>query len=316
MSTRREFNTTIATTAAASLCSWTGLFAANEQPKKKASKYIDIHTHIGTTWNGNKELTADGLLKWMDEHDIERSILLPLTSPESSSFLLLTEPALKAAKAHPDRLTAFCSIDPRTSVRGGIKGLKSVVQSYVDKGAKGFGEHKVGLNFDDPLMMRVYEVCEDIGIPLLFHMDSLRGKDKPGLPRLENALRSFPKLNFLGHGPGWWASISGDVKTQKDLHSYRKTPVTEGGAIDKLMTKYKNIYGDLSAGSGANSISRDMKFGRAFMIRRQDRLLFGTDYLQPGQGVPQFEVFEKLDLPQKVQDKIFKQNAVKMLKLG
>jgi len=315
MLTRREFSAAAAMATFTSFAACSGLFAANDT-KKRASKYIDVHTHIGTTWNGNKNLTADDLLKWMDAHDIEKSVLLPLTSPESSSFLLLTEPALKAAKDHPDRLIPFCSIDPRTSVRGGLKGFIDVIKSYVDKGAKGFGEHKVGLNFDDPLMMRVYEACETVGIPLLFHMDSQRGKDLPGLPRLENALRTFPKLNFIGHGPGWWASISGDVKTQKDLHSYPKTKVAAGGAIDRLMNKYPNIYGDLSAGSGANSISRDMEFGKQFMTRQQDRLLFGTDYLQPGQVVPQFEVFEKLDLSKEVQSKIFRNNAIRLLKLG
>ena len=75
-----------------------GLFAAEPKPKR-ASKYIDVHTHIGTTWNGNKELTPKGLLEWMDDHDVEKAVLLPLVSPESSSFLLLTEPALKAAKS-------------------------------------------------------------------------------------------------------------------------------------------------------------------------------------------------------------------------
>ncbi len=315
MLTRRQFTATATAAAVAGLTgrfSLPGLHAA-EPNKKKASKYIDVHTHIGTTWNGNKELTPKGLLDWMDEHDVEKAVLLPLTSPESSSFLLLTEPALKAAKEHPDRLIAFCAIDPRTSVRGGLKGFISIIQSYVDKGAKGFGEHKVGLDFDDPLMMRVYEACETIGIPLLFHMDTIRGKDEPGLPRLEHALRTFPKLNFIGHGPGWWASISGDIKS---LGGYPKGPVAPGGAIDKLMAKYPNIYGDFSAGSGANSISRDKEFGRAFMIRRQDRLMFGTDYLQPGQHVPQFELFDSLDLPKEVRTKIYKGNATRMLKLG
>ena len=51
-------------------CSIPGLYAAETSPKK-ASKYIDVHTHIGTTWNGNEELTDDGLLRWMDEHDVE-----------------------------------------------------------------------------------------------------------------------------------------------------------------------------------------------------------------------------------------------------
>jgi len=251
----------------------------------------------------------------MDDHDIEKSVLLPLTSPESSSFLLLTEPALAAAKAHPDRFIAFCSIDPRTSLRGGRKGFLDVISRYVEQGARGFGEHKVGLNFDDPLMMQIYDVCQELQIPLLFHMDNQRGKDQPGLPRLEHALATFPKLNFLGHGPGWWASISGGL-TQKELASYSKDKVRPGGAIDKLMEAYPNLYGDLSAGSGANSISRDREFGREFMIRRQDRLLFGTDYLQPGQPVPQFELFDSLDLPKEVTSKIYRGNAERVLKLN
>jgi uncharacterized protein len=288
---------------------------ASASESKKLPPFIDVHTHIGTTWNGNKELTADDLLKWMDEHGIERSILLPLVSPESSSFLLLTEPALQAAKDHPDRFTAFCSIDPRTSVRGGVKGFKEIVQSYVERGAKGFGEHKVGLPFDDPLMMQIYEVCEDVGIPLLFHMDSQRGIDEPGLPRLEHALSTFSELDFIGHGPGWWASISGDIKTKKDLGTYPKGKVAPGGAIDRLMGKYPNIYGDMSAGSGNNAFARDPDFGREFLIRRQDRLMFGTDYLQPGQGVPQFETMVDMKLPYDVEVKIRRKNAERVIDL-
>ena len=88
-----------------------------------------------------------------------------------------------------------------------------------------------------------------------------------------------------------------------------------GGAIDRLMERYPNIYGDLSAGSGANSISRDKEFGSGFLVRRQDRLMFGTDYLQPGQAVPQFELFENLELPKVVQQKVFRKNAERVLKL-
>lgn len=311
MFTRRQFNASLTASMLGGVL-LPRLYAV-EPRAKKASKYIDVHTHIGTTWNGDEELTPKALLNWMDEHDIEKAVLLPLTSPESSSFLLLTGPALKAAKDHPDRLIAFCSVDPRTSVRGGLQGLISIIQSYVDKGAKGFGEHKVGLDFDDPLMMRVYEACETIGIPLLFHMDTLRGKDQPGLPRLEHALATFPKLNFIGHGPGWWASISGDVKT---LGGYPMGAVKPGGAIDRLMEEYPNIYGDLSAGSGNNAIARDKQFGHKFMIRRQDRLMFGTDYLKPGQAVPQFETFESIGLPEDARKKIFKENARRILEVN
>jgi uncharacterized protein len=281
---------------------------------KKPKKFVDMHTHIGTYTNGNKELTAKALVEWMDKHDIEKAVVLPLVSPESTTFLQLPDAAIKASKEFPDRLIPFCSIDPRAIIRGGRNGLVGIIQKYVDEGAKGFGEHKVGLNFDDPLMMRVYDACQEVGIPLLFHLDNARGKDSPGLPRLENAVRSFPKLNFIGHGPGWWASISG-TKNQSDLGGYPKGPVQPGGAIDRLMREYDNIYGELSAGSGANSISRDLKFGRDFLIRNQDRICFGTDYLQPGQHVPQFDLFAKIELPDTVREKIYRKNAERLLKL-
>ncbi len=74
--------------------------------------------------------------------------------------------------------------------------------------------------------------------------------------------------------------------------------------------KYDNIYGDLSAGSRANSISRDLDFGHKFLVRRQDRIMFGTDYLTPQQEIPQFALFEqKLSLSAEVAAKIHRENA-------
>jgi len=306
----------LATSAAAVVGSFAAktVLAINDVVDEKLPMFIDMHTHIGTYTNGNKELTTVGLVEWMDAHNIEKAVVLPLVSPESTTYLQLPDAALKAARQFPERLIPFCSIDPRAIIHGGVQGLVGILQQYVDQGAKGFGEHKVGLDFDDPLMMRVYEACEEVGLPLLFHIDNIRGKDTPGLPRLENAVRSFPKLNFIGHGPGWWASISG-LEDQQSLGGYPQEKVRPGGAIDRLMDAYPNIYGDLSAGSGSNAISRDMEFGREFLIRRQDRICFGTDYLQPGQAVPQFAVFAQLDLPPDVRRKIYRGNAESVLDL-
>jgi hypothetical protein len=80
------------------------------------------------------------------------------------------------------------------------------------------------------------------------------------------------------------------------------------------MDKYPNLYGDLSAGSGAGAITRDPKFGREFLIRRADRLMFGTDFLAPGQEVPQLALYRQLDLPAEVEAKIFRDNARRVLK--
>jgi predicted TIM-barrel fold metal-dependent hydrolase len=190
-----------------------------------------------------------------------------------------------------------------------------MIKDYVDQGAKGFGEHKAGLPIDDPRMMDLYEVCAGFKLPVLFHMDNLRGLDRPGLPGLEHVLKAFPTVNFLGHGPGFWASISGDMGAN-DFGAYPKGPVKPGGALDRLFDAYPNLWGDLSAGSGAGALSRDLAFGQAFLIRRADRLLFGTDYLKPGQVVPQFEVLASLELPGEVRANIERENARKLLGLG
>jgi predicted TIM-barrel fold metal-dependent hydrolase len=192
-----------------------------------------------------------------------------------------------------------------------------MLQKYIDAGAKGFGEHKAGVDFADPRNMALYAACAELKLPLLFHIDNQRNMDQPGLPGLAKALTEHPGCTFIGHGPGWWASISGDV-TPAGLGGYPKTTVAPGGAIDALMDKHANLFGDLSAGSGAGAISRDLAFGREFLIRRQDRILFGTDYLAPEQVVPQFELFEEklADLPKEVQAKVFRDNARKLLGLA
>lgn len=278
-------------------------------------RFVDFHTHVGQTWNTTKPLSADALVKWMDEHEVSQAVVLPLVSPESSSFPLSVQFVLEQVKPHRDRLIPFCSIDPRTTINGGKKGVDDMFKRYVDEGCKGFGEHKPGLKIDDPLSMRLYAAAGRAGLPVLFHLDAERNTDAPGLPGLEAVLKEHPQTNFVGHGPGFWASISDDVKTPADLGAYPKGPVAPGGALDRLMEAYPNLYCDLSAGSGAGAISRDPAFGRAFFVRRQDRLMFGTDYLAPAQPVPQFDVFDKLDLPPDVRVKVYSGNARKLLKL-
>ena len=274
-----------------------------------------MHTHLGQTWNSTQVLTAEVLLRWMDAHSISQAVVLPLVSPESSSYPLTSEFVLAQTEPYRDRLIPFCSIDPRTSFRGGHKGLVEMLERYIEAGAKGFGEHKPGVAFDDPRNMSVFAACAEAKLPVLFHLDNQRNTDEPGLPGLAQVLTQNPTCNFIGHGPGWWASISGDA-TQADLGGYPKGKTAPGGAIDALMDRFDNIYGEFSAGSGANSIGRDLDFGREFLIRRQDRIMFGTDFLSPGQDVPQFELFEqKLSLPAEVERKIFRDNARRRLGL-
>ena len=260
----------------------------------------------------------------MDEHDIEKAIILPLVSPESTVYLQTTESALANAAKFPDRLIAFCCLDPRCSTTNprryghvsGVDGMVEVIKRWKDAGARGFGEHKTGLPFDHPQMMMTYEACDKLELPILFHLDDIRSFDTPGLPRLENVLKAFPKLPLIGHAAGFWASISADA-TFEDFGRYPEVPkaVAPGGALDVLMDKYPNLYGDLSEPGGEKALARDPKFGREFIVRHADQLVFGTDFLARGQKVPQFELHDSLNLPEEVQYKIYRGNAIRLLKL-
>jgi predicted TIM-barrel fold metal-dependent hydrolase len=232
--------------------------------------------------------------------------------------------ALAAHAKYPDRIIPFCVVDPRavtapgqrTGHVPGTKGLIDILKRYQDAGCRGLGEHKTGLLFDAPQQMFLYEACDTVGLPILFHLDDLRNPDTPGLPRLEKVLKTFPKLPLIGHAAGFWASISGDAKLD-DFGRYPAvpTPVAPGGALDYLMKKYANLYGDLSEPGGEKAIARDPAFGREFVIRNADQLLFGTDVLMPNQNIPQFELLASLHLPNDVQYKIYRGNAIRLLEL-
>jgi predicted TIM-barrel fold metal-dependent hydrolase len=315
MTTRRQF-------LAGAACAAASLTRGADRPKLKY-RYIDIHTHVGT-FHAGRELTADALVRMMDRHGVEKAVVLPLVSPESSPYLQTTESAIAAHKKHPDRLIPFCCLDPRSTTGRrerfghveGLAGMKAILKRYQDAGCKGLGEHKVGLPFDHKLMMLLYEACADLHQPILFHLDDIRSFDTAGLPRLERALKAFPKLPFIGHAAGFWASISGDA-TDRDFGRYPRvpTPVKTGGALDRLLAKYDNLYGDLSEPGGYTAIARDPKFGRDFLIRRAGRLLFGTDWLMADQKVPQFELLASMNLPDEVQEKIYRANAIRVLQL-
>lgn len=312
---RRAFGRSVLGIAAGAMTA--GAVAAEKPAVKKpvaGPGYIDVHVHLTQGWAGPPMLSVEGLLGWMDRRRVAQAVVLPLVSPEAWHYAISCEWVLEQTKPHRDRLIPFCDIDPRT-VYLKPSDMASIIARYVEAGAKGLGEHKCGTPIDAPGNLSVFRVCSDMRLPVMLHMDTVRNTDAPGLPGLERVLKAAPGANFIGHATTWWSSISADAAPQT-WGGYPAGPVKPGGAIDRLMDRYENLYGDLSAFSGLNAIRRDPDFGRDFLIRRADRLLFGTDYLSEGQKVEQFEFLEQLDLPAEVQAKIFRENARRILGLA
>jgi predicted TIM-barrel fold metal-dependent hydrolase len=274
--------------------------------------FFDIHVHLAQAWVARAPLSVSTLLRWMDARGIGQASVLPLISPEGFDYPVTTDLVLTETKPHRDRLIPFCDIDPRTGLN--YQQTRDLLLKYKDSGARGLGEHKCGLPVDDPGNLELFRACEEVGFAVLIHTDTLRNMDKPGLPGFAKVLATFPRVNFLGHAQGFWSNISGNV-TAAQHQEYPSGPVTPGGALDALLDKYPNLYCDLSAGSGHNAIARDPAFGRAFVLRRASRLVFGTDYLADGQAVPQFALYKSLSLPADVQNMVFRENARKLLGL-
>jgi predicted TIM-barrel fold metal-dependent hydrolase len=87
-----------------------------------------------------------------------------------------------------------------------------------------------------------------------------------------------------------------------------------------LFERYPNLYGDLSAGSGHNAVSRDPEFGYAFLESFQDRLLFGTDISSVKVQAPLrdflVQAVEGGHISREAFEKVSWRNANRLLKLG
>ena len=300
---RREFHQ-LSLAAAASLASGCAAFKGHS-PESPPGRFIDVHIHAHADLYDPDESVSTSIIQWMDAHDVSHAVALGAMRGYAR------DERIEKGLPHPDRLVPFCVLDPREP-SGGRK-IIDVLREYVSAGARGFGEYKLKLAIDAPESIRIYEACAELCLPVLLHIEDRYCSDEIGLPRFAKVLETLPECMFIAHGPGWWASISGDVQ---ELRGRPKTPVTAGGACDRLLTKYPNLYCDLSAGSGANAIGRDLDFAREFLVRHSDRIMFGTDSIFPDpKDKGHFELFGNMELPRRVKSRILRENAHRLLKL-
>ncbi len=272
---------------------------------------IDIHAHLNLTGrlpnDDRPRLTAEQYLDRMNREGIDQAVLLPLESPETNSSYFLTEQAVDAAQRYPERFFAFVHTDPR------MRRCTDLIEHFaVTYNCKGYGEMLDNMPFDDPLHIAIYAKCSDLGLPVLFDMGRGMCWDEAGLPRLEKCLREFPDLIFIGHGPGWWASISADYQGQD---GYPDGPVTPTGAADRLLGEYENMYADLSAYSGYNALTRDPDFTPGFLQRHWRKLMFGTDVVGAGEALPIIAWMRQAPLSEEQWEAIAAGNTRRILRL-
>jgi uncharacterized protein len=287
---------------------------------------IDVHGHIGRVLPDRREFVdATNLIAKMDAWGIDRTCILPLSEhPEGAYLECDTEDVIAACARYPGRLVPFCLIDPRYGNDPHMD-FSHLLEEYRGRGCKGLGEFLPKLDFDDPRCLNLYRQAGRFGLPVLFDMqdrpDGYGVRDDHGLPKLEHALQACPETVFIGHGPTFWAEISADVPVA-ERSGYPKGPVKPGGAVPRLMRRYRNLWADISAGSGHGGITRDAAFGLEFLDEFQDKVLFGTDSCRRSDAsllLPNVALIRDLragrKLPEAALEKIEWKNCVRLLGL-
>jgi predicted TIM-barrel fold metal-dependent hydrolase len=290
---------------------------------------IDTHQHVFWHGRNDADLVADmdahgirqaWLLSWEVAPDedarVYHGVLNPLHArPDGTHAGIPLADLLLARDRYPDRfVVGYCPhpLQPEAP--------RLLEAAYHIHRVRVCGEWKFRLLFDDPRCLELYRKAGELGCPVVLHLDvPYLPHPETGLPvyqhnwygetveNLERALRSCPETLFIGHAPGFWREISGDAAS--DPNVYPTGPIREGGRLAALFEQYANLYADLSAGSALGALKRNPEHARAFLCRFSDRLLFGRDYY----GGDLLQFLKDLDLPVAVQERIFHENARRLL---
>jgi predicted TIM-barrel fold metal-dependent hydrolase len=193
---------------------------------------------------------------------------------------------------------------------------RDVLEKTLKAGALGIGEMKYHVDCDSSYMQLVFTIAQEHHVPVLMHFQ--HDTFNLHIERLHTMLEKFPRVNFIGHAQTWWSNIDGNSDQVTEYPAGRVAP---GGTSDRLLSDYPNMYGDLSAKSGLNSMLRDEDHARDFLKRHQDKLLFGSDCtcsLGEGPtclGAQIIAAVRRLAPDPKAQEKIFNKNAMKVFKV-
>ena len=253
---------------------------------------IDVHAHVfidpkmRILPNSTTLLSVADQLDVMDRSGIDKAVILPLASPEAALEKQSIGEILQICRDHPGRFIPFCNIDPRLTIglprKAEVADFEFILKQYKDLGCKGIGEMTANIYWDAPAMLNFLGASEKVGLPIIFHSTTpgypgYGVLDDVGLPRLGKVLKKFPSLTIIGHSPGFWSEVSGEI-TIEDKHKYPEGPVRPDGAVPRLLRQYSNLYCDISANSGLNAFKRDEEHAFKFIKEFQDRILFGLDY--------------------------------------
>jgi uncharacterized protein len=279
---------------------------------------IDIHTHPQTeemiratgkrssqmaSYFG-REVKPVSFQEMADQYRERKMMCVILNSDDETTSGVRSAPndhLAEAQKKHPDVFIAFGGIDPWK----GRAALDEIKRCHEELGMRGIGELNPGRQHFHPHERRFYplwEECAKRDLIVMFHSGMMGGgAGTPGgmgfhleygrpIPGMDNVAADFPELKIIGAHPSWpWQSESLAIARHKS-----------------------NFYIDLSGWAPKYFSSELVQYCNTIL---QNKVLFGTDW--PLITVERWmSEFMELPIKEDVRQKIFLDNAIKLLGLN
>jgi predicted TIM-barrel fold metal-dependent hydrolase len=216
---------------------------------------IDTHEHFRAGASIEPYLAVARML------GIEQSIFVPTgLGPDNRGYRENIAALLAVQRRYPDRIVAFATLDEADPHAA------EVLEQGVADGARGLkliGGHPHF--YDEPLdsanMRRVYEVARRHHLPVLLHASLTRLPVLRG--QLERVLADFPELTIIA------------------AHYIETAPHL--AEADEVLAAHSNLLTDLGMGGGLERYEKmmtaDPQAFRDFIVRHQDRILWGADVI-------------------------------------
>jgi len=251
-------------------------------------KIYDAHVHAFPT-SDNLDTCVQDALDYLSFTGVKGVNILQLKGFFPGDVLGNDSVYLYLKALYPEKFSVYNGIGiGYSSIPDDARGLREQVQDLMDAGFDGLKMinnkstlDSWGFEFDDARMDPMWDLLEETRFPIIWHIGNTehwpaqRGPgseaqnkapyhpgnepdNDPIYGRLEHVLQKHPKLNLTI--PHWLFMCE------------------NGERLNDFMERHPNVIIDITPGSGMYYyMSQGKAFWREFILRYQDRLVYGTD---------------------------------------
>ena len=317
--------------------------------KKAKFTFIDVHSHL---WN-MPLMDLNELVAEMDEINMGYIVNLSGSGfgPQAAKDAYFDKSKQNIIENQPGRIGLFVNVDFNSvDIENHVENQVNVIRNAVAKGAIGLKVYKgLGLTnkdskgnrvaVDDERLGPIWEVCGELGIPVLIHSadpfqfwQDRDGQNERWFELKEKPNRYYGDSDFI-------PPFEDIIKEQHTIFErHKKTTFINahlgwmGNDLRRLgehLDRYPNVVTEF--GAVIAELGRQPKTARQFFIDYQDRIMFGKDSYNKEEFYTYFRVLESddeyfsyfrkrhafwkmygLNLPDEVLKKVYYKNALKL----